>query len=287
MDDCPNEDCIPPGTDYTYAVDRIELEAQGLNLDGDPQNLPDNELGRFLEAISFRVPELDVQALIDESIASGRLVLLNRVNAWGFDRASFVHCWWYLGDANHELLPDSPGNVRLMGTINDGIYTGGPGEAIGQLSWADSGTPLRVRLVGARVHASIDETEIGTYKAPARLAGGIAVQDFFVNVLPDLFTILGDLVATDCANPCACEPGSAGAIALQLFDDQPDCAITFGELQNSSLLAELTLNALDLLDAAGHVSPRSDQAVDSFPIALGFTSKAASFDFPLDPNVDR
>ena len=66
MDDCPNEDCIPPGTDYTYAVDRIDLEAEGLNLDGDPQNLPDNELGRFLEAISFRAPELDVQAWIDE-----------------------------------------------------------------------------------------------------------------------------------------------------------------------------------------------------------------------------
>jgi hypothetical protein len=287
MDDCPHEDCIPPGTDYTYAVDRVEIEAEALDIDGDEQNLPDNELGRFLEAISFRAPGLDVQAWIDESIAGGSLVLLNRVNAFSLETAPFVHCWWYLGDADHVLLADSPGNVRLTGTIYEGIYFGGPGDAIVQLSWEGAATPLRIPLVGARLRGSISETEIGTYKAPARLAAGIAVQDFFVNILPSLFQILDDLVAADCATPCACEPGSAGAIALQLFDDQPDCAITFDELQNSSLLAELTFNAIDLLDAEGNFNPRSDLTVDSFPITVGFTSKAASFDFPFDPNVDQ
>ena len=63
--------------------------------------------------------------------------------------------------------------------------------------------------------------------------------------------------------------------------------LSLAELEQSNLIAQLTVPDVDLLDADGNFNPRDDGVLDSIAIGLAFTSVGATFTAPADPDVDQ
>src|SRR6266540_3846543 len=85
-DDTADDDTTPMGS-YTHFVnDTISVPTDsattrdlGLNIDGDPNNRPDNALGGILAAL--KPQGVNVQATVAESVAKGSLIILSSVQA--------------------------------------------------------------------------------------------------------------------------------------------------------------------------------------------------------------
>lgn len=299
--------CIDPaGTDSQYVADTVTLPATasqaqqlGLDLDGDPQNRPDNALGQILSTLAAQSDGPGLQESVDEGVATGELIMLLNLRATSTSTATKAGLWVLLGEnptpaacaspddmvcGNHltgtatfDISADSPPDAALAGQIVGGKFTGGPGQVKLQLSIGE-GDPLDLNLIGAKVDVTVGPDGLMSGK----VGGAIEDSDLQNNVLPGIVDLLSGSVTEDCPNtaPPCCTEGSTGETVIDLFDENDDCMITLEELKESDLISSLLAPDVDLLDENGDYNPRVDGVKDSLSLGIGFTGTGASFPAP-------
>jgi hypothetical protein len=293
------------GQHYQYVTSEVTMPTSqsqasqlGIDLDDDPMNRPDNQLGSILSAVAS-MSDADLQAEVDQQVADGGIIILFDLKATDLASATDAGAWVMLGDAptpsacadeqdmvcgRHldgtgmfEVSADSPMDAVLHGDIVGGKLTGGPGEVSMKIGIAGS-QPIRINMIGSRVEVSVSETGLMSGK----LGGAVTEEELNNNVLPAVAEALQEQVDEDCTGtaPMCCEKGSGGEDLLGLFDADDDCAITLDELKTNDLISALLSPDVDLLDADGTFSPNSDGMNDSLSLGVGFAAVRASFPGP-------
>ena len=251
-----------------------QADSFALNIDGDPQNQPDNLFGRLLILLNSISPDLKLQATIDDAVNSGQIVTLHSLQTG--DSAS-----WHVflgqpvttaphfdGTDQFTLNPNAPTNTVLTGTLVNGHFAGGPGEVRAQLSFL--GTPVDVGLVGVRLEADVSDKGC----INGKLGGGITVSEFRAKLLPAMSDGLNRIIAAEPAD------SKLRTTLLTTLDANSDGSISADELENNLILKLATSPDLDLLDASGKFNPRQDGVKDSMSVGLGFSCAPAIFTAP-------
>lgn len=276
-----------PGTgiQYHFVTNQLLLpttqsEAQefALNVDGDTGQSGDNHFGRLLSLLTSAAPGLELQATLDDAVATGKLVSLHVLKA--DDPLNDPSASWSIvlgheteaapafdGADEFTIAPDDVVNEPIVGTLSAGHFAGGPGTA--QTRIFLFGRPVDVSLLGLRLEADVDAQGCTNGK----LGGGLSVEEFRGKLLPIIAEGLNEVLA---ANP------EAAKIVLQAFDSDNDGKISVEELEGNPLLMLAISPDLDLLDASGAFNPRQDGVKDSYSAGFGFTCVPAVFAAPGD-----
>jgi hypothetical protein len=309
-DDTPK----PPdtGTYYHYVTNSVKVPSTateatkyGLNVDDDPDDETDNALGRILATLKGQ--GVDIQTQVTDAIASGDLILLHSVRAddlvtdksasWQVYLGAATQNPDYSGAGSFTLGATSPKDALLVGELNGGLFTGGPGKVTIQLAFS-GGAPVDIELIGTKVEASA--TADGC--TDGVLAGAITEEKLNAQVLPAIATLLNDSIADDGGTACSmanmtcpmspmnetqtCDTKrnlcvtSTSKTVLNLFDDDLDKMITASEIMNDSLIKALLEPDVDLLDAnKAFKADRADRdgKEDSLSLGLGFTCVKGNF----------
>lgn len=278
---CDAGSAPPVLQDHDYVANTLsvpqsaaEVTELGLDLDGDPQARPDNQLGAILATLAEQ--DLDVREAIDEAFYEGTLILLSRVRA-DFVRGGEATWQLYLGEATvgrpdlggageFVVSPDSPTDAVLAGLIDEGRFTGGPGEV--QLDAPlVRGTPaVRVHLVGTKIAGSVSETACEVV-----LGGALTQTELDTVMIPAWAERMNDRLVNAGWN-------DNYALTLgDLFDANDDYMITAAELRENSLIQPLWAPDVDLFDESGAYNPRADGVADSLSFGLKLTCVGATF----------
>lgn len=270
------------GLQYQFVTNKLLVpttQAQtqdfSLDLDGDPQQRPDNLFGNLLTLLTTAVPNLELQATVDQAVNTGQIVSLHSIRA--DDPLNDPSVSWAI--AQGQKTPVSPGfdgsdqltldpaastNTPLVGTLTNGHFTGGPGSAHIQIFLL--GQSIEVNLIGVRLDT--DFSPLGCVNG--KLGGGITADEFHNKLLPAIVAGLNQIIQADIeANKL-----------LQVLDSNQDGMITVQELEKNPLLMMAISPDLDLLDASGTFNPGQDGVKDSYSMGLGFTCVPAIFTAP-------
>ena len=313
--DASRPDATPIGTEYTHYVSNTinvpetqsETRAFALNIDGDPNDRPDNALGGIFATLKQQ--NVDIQSAVTAAVVNGRTVMLHSLRipelgsppaSWkvllGLPSATPPH---FDGTDSFTVDSTGPDHPGLAGNLTGGVFTGGPGNVSFDLALA-AGPPVRFNVVGARIVAtpSADGCSEG-------VLGGALTRDEISNSLIPAFASLFNASirddAPDGANLAACraaddvcpnaqsgEPTScdvarrvcvtsSSRTILNLFDADKDVQITADEVATSPLVQALFAPDVDLFDATGAFNPRQDGVNDSLSLGIGLTCVKASF----------
>ncbi len=296
-------------TNDTISVPQSSAQTRdfGLNIDGDDANRPDNALGGILSALKQQ--NVDIQKAVTDSVVAGRLVLLHSVQATSLSAAAAAGWKVLLGaptatppkyDGTDVMMVDgtSPTDGILKGSIAGGHFEGGPGNVTIALSLT-TGTPIRVKLVGARIKG--DLTADGCTSGV--LGGAITNDELNSSVIPGIQTLMNNSIkddGPDGMHPMAC--AAAGDVCpaamngdatscdverhicrsdtsktiLNIFDTNKDAQITIDEIKNNTLIKALLAPDVDLFNGTTF-DPRKDGVKDSLSVGIGFTCKKATF----------
>lgn len=284
-----HEDDIPAtAVDHDYVANTLatpENAAQvmqfAMDLDGDPQGIPDNQLGNALATLAQQ--GIGLQGSIASSVAEGRFVLLGRVRA---DLALGGGASWQLylgemtvgppdfgGSGEFVVAADSPVDAVLPGAVSDGQFTGGPGDVRLELPLVDGVPPIPVHLVGSRISGAISEAG-----CDVKLGGGVTETELRAVVIPAWVDAMNYVVATTpgCFDvPPQCDIDTMNL--LDVFDRNDDAIITVEEVLENSLIRAFLVPDLDLLDVDGAYDPGSDGAADSVSFGARLTCVGAAF----------
>jgi hypothetical protein len=314
---------VPTGAIHQYVGNTLDVpstpqesQALGLNLDGDPQNRPDNLLGQILSTLAQQ--GVDIQMQIDESVVAGDLIILHEVQTDDF--TTWPNAGWqvYLGQwtgaepptfdgtETFTVDPAGPTDAVLAGSISGGQFTGGPAEVTIQIALVEGAPPLVLDLIGARIQSDVTATS-----CDGKLGGAITQDDINTKVIPAVADMMNTNIADNCPG-MTCPKGSSSQTIIDLFDvgiecdtaedcpaaastcdatdmvctcGGPDCGghlagdyvITDEELINNDLIASILSPDVDLLDADGNFNPRQDMVEDSVSLGVGFTCVPATF----------
>jgi hypothetical protein len=268
------------GVEYHFVTNKLlipttqeQAQAFALNVDGDPQEKPDNMFGGLFTLLTSTIPGIEMQSTLDQAVASGQLVSLHEVKA--DDPLNDPSVSWSLyqgqkaqsaptfnGSDEFTLDPAAKTNLPIVGSLTKGHFTGGPGTANIQMFFM--GQLVDVNLVG--VHLEADATAQGCVNG--KLGGGVTDEEFRGKLLPAIAGGLNLIITAD-------KPG-AGTL-LQTFDSDKSGTITIQELENNPLLMLMISPDLDLLDSSGEFNPNQDGVKDSYSLGLGFTCVPAIF----------
>jgi hypothetical protein len=279
-------DVLPTtGIQYHFVTNKLLLpttqeqtQAFALNVDGDPQQHPDNKFGEMLTLLTSAAPGLELQSNLDQAINTGQLILLHVVKADNSQNDPSVSWSIFLGQTAQAapsfggsdklvLNPAAPTNTPIVGSLTNGHFTGGQGSA--RVKMFLLGQPVEVNLIGVRIEADLSAQGC----INGKLGGGLTVDEFRGKLLPAIAEGINQIIKTD----------SAVAKTLrQAFDSDQNGTITTQELENNPLLMLAISPDLDLLDASGKFSPNQDSVKDSYSVGLGFTCVPATFTAPGD-----
>jgi hypothetical protein len=278
---------VPPttGVQYHFVTNKLtlpitkeETQAFALNVDGDPQQHPDNMFGEMLTLLASLTPGIELQTALDEVINTGQLISLHVVKADDPLNDPSVSWSIFLGqkttaapifDGTDKFTLDAaaPTNLPIIGSISNAHFTGGPGAAHIKINLL--GQSVEVNLVGVLLEADISANGC----INGKLGGGVTADEFKEKLLPALADGLNQIIKT---NTAASNP------LLQALDSNKDGAITAKELEDNPFLMIAISPDLDLLDASGKFYPNQDGVKDSYSVGLGFTCVAANFTAPGD-----
>jgi len=285
--------CDPPpptGSRTKYVASTIQVptnatqtRAFALDIDGDPNDRPDNALGGIFSALSQQA--LDIQGPIDAAVAAGQLVSLHMLQADNL--ADATNAAWSVFQGENQQDPDfsgagsfsiqreAPHDSLLHGRVVGGVFTGGPGKA--RIKLVVMNVPVILDLIGARISAEVSPTGCSNGK----LGGAITQETIVSQVFPALAAGFTASLAADPGCPSAC---TGTAATLQgLFDTNRDGTITVTEVESTALVRALFAPDVDLLDATGAFNPRQDRVNDSLSLGIGFSCAGASFVAPGKP----
>ena len=255
-----------------------QAQAFALNVDGDPQQHPDNLFGELLTMLMSASPGFELQSTVDQAVNAGQMVTLHVVQA--DDPLNDLSASWSIfhgqkiqsvptfdGSDKFTLNPAAPTNSLIAGSLTNGHFAGGPGTT--RVQMALLGLPIEVDLIGVSLEADVSAQGC----ANGKLGGGVTVDEFRAKLLPALADSLTRIIKAD--------TGAANTL-LQAFDADHNATITLQELENNLLLKIAISPDLDLLDASGKFNPRQDGVKDSLSVGLGFTCVPATFTAPGD-----
>ncbi len=262
----------------TLPKSQEETQAFALNVDGDPQQHPDNMFGEMLTLLASLTPGLEIQSTLDEVINTGQLVSLHVVKADDPLNDPSVSWAIFLGqkttsapsfDGTDKFTLDAaaPADQPIVGSISNAHFAGGPGTA--HVEMILLGQLVEVNLVGVLLEADLNANGC----ANGRLGGGVTAEEFKGKLLPALADGLNQIIKS---NTAAANP------LLQALDSNNNGTITTQELENNPLLMIAISPDLDLLDASGKFNPNQDGVKDSYSVGLGFTCVTANFTAPGD-----
>jgi hypothetical protein len=311
------------GTFTHFASDDIlvptspaEANSYAFNLDGDPQNRPDNALGGLLATLADPENGADIQTPLTTSIEEGTLVVLHSMQSDTLTTDTNVGWQVFLGDAivadaadctvpadcgtgftcgaantctvdystaAFTVSASSPTDAKMIGNLVGGQYSGGPATVRLQLTLVDGQPPLDVNLIGAHIQADVTATGCSNGK----LGGAITKQDLDGEVLPALAAMMDGRLGDDVGcREDETQCSDASKTIIQLFDKSPkDGMITVEELRSNSFIATILTPDVDLLndpdeDGIGPYGPRIDGIEDSISLGVGFSCQAATFTAP-------
>lgn len=272
---------MPPdtATDHFYVSDKVyvpQTPAQatdyGVDLDGDPQKRPDNQLGNILSTLAQQ--DVNIQMQIDEAVAEGDIILLHRVKA-DFSKGGGAEWQVYLGA--ETMNPDftgqgmfsidaqSPRDAILRGLIVGGEFQSpNPGTIPLSIALVDGADPLKINLVGARIIGDVADGS-----CDAKMGGAITKQELDTVIMPAIADMMNTAIQNDAGcqmNPPMC--GSSAQTILDLFDPNNDMMITVMEIQENSLIKSLLAPDVDLFDSSGKFNPRQDGVEDSLSLGI-------------------
>jgi hypothetical protein len=297
---------VPEGPHHTYVASEAHVPVNatqsrdfGLDLgsstDNKPDGVIDNQLGMVLATLSGQAM-FDVQGTINDSVATGSIILLLDLQTADYQASGAVGLAVKLGDnpqpaactnpddittcgqhlkggATFQIAAGSPNDAAVTGKIVGGTFNGGPGDITLQI--ALGAAPVTLNLKSARVKASgMSDAGITT----ATLAGALLKTDLDQTVIPAIQTQLVPIIERDCTDPtnppdCGCVASSTGKTILGLFDADPkDCAVSVAEIQNNALIKSLL--APDVCTQATCAMPDA--------LSLGIQVKAVSAVFPTE-----
>jgi hypothetical protein len=300
----------PTGADYTYVVNEVlvptnSAQATQLALDLDSNGRNDNALGTALANLAAQAG-LDIATAVGDAVNAGDIILLVNVRSEDLANAACAGVGVYLGanpsvepcetpedticgrhldgTAGFDISPDSPVDTVIGGQILGGQFQLGPNDPPGnftiELDLIPGAEPIALNLIGAQIKIStVGEAGL----SGGILGGAITEDDLQTSILPAIQVLVADAVATDCpgaAPECGCGENSAGALILNLFDNDNDCLVSVEELQQNEIVASILNPDLDLLDEAGNYNPGVDGIADSLSLGLGFSTTTATFTPP-------
>lgn len=278
---CISDIVVTPstGVQYQYVTNtlllpstRDQTQAYALNIDGDSEQSKDNKFGELLSLLVSVAPNLNFQSTLDESINMGQLIMLHVVKTDDFLSDPTVSWFVYFGqptgapnfDNLDKFMLDSktPLNSRIIGSITNGHFSGGPGSTLVRMVLL--GQLVELDLIGVRLESDVNQNGC----VNGKLGGSMTIEEFRSKFLPAIAAGLYQIIKenNDTASPL-----------LQTFDLNKDKTITAEELESNPVLMLTSTPDLDLLDSSNKFSPRQDGKKDSYSIGLGFTCIPASF----------
>jgi hypothetical protein len=292
---------LPVGDHHPYVIDSLEIpttnaEAQQIGLDVDGDGEVDNQLGAIVALLSSN--GADINATVTEQIDRGELIHLADLQAQALDNAesSALYVWTganpvpdpclgltdtvcrqhLLGSGSFDVTSTAPADAMIFGDVRTWHYSGSRGTVTLEIPLFISDTALTMQLIDARAEVEVSESAL----LEGRLAGAVTATYLEEEVLPQLVTVLGALVAEDCTGtaPDCCIAGTDGEAVLGYFDTDDSCTVSLAELQDSVLLDSVLAPDVDLLDEEG-LSGR-DGVLDSVSLGVGFTAVRASYEIP-------
>jgi hypothetical protein len=318
------------GTDNKVIINDIKLpttpqETKALMLDLDGSGKPAaNRLGSTLQLIaSMGGGKIDLQGEISKALRTGTVIFIGNLRATALDKASNAGLWLFLGqnpnpapctnpadlntcgkhlvaNATFGVAPTNGPYSLLKGKIQNGVFTGGPGNVTLLLRLSDTGNPVEVPLRGVRVKATVSANGL----TDAILAGAVFKDDMTGRVLPGVHGLLTAVVARDCSaadgfakppNMC-CKPGSTGeTLVNSLFLMNPDdrikynCQIPLEVFINNPFVGTLLAPDVRLFDSAGNFKPQSGPNVEKDSVSLGLGISALRLGdgaFTLPPEAE-
>ncbi len=273
------------GAQYQFVTNKLVLpttreqtQAFALNVDDDSQQNPDNKFGELLTLLTSAAPNLELQSTLDQAVDSGQLVTLHMVKTDDILNDPSVSWSIFLGqgtqpapsfDGSDQFTLDSatPPNSPIIGSLTNGRFVGGPGEAYIRMHLL--GRQVEVGLIGVRLEANFSADGC----VDGKLGGGVTVDEFRSRIFPAIADGLNQIIAGNI---------SAATPLLQAFDSDKDGTITTQELEENPILMIAVSPDLDLLDSSGKFNPGQDGVKDSYSIGLGFTCVPAAFVAPED-----
>ncbi len=294
----------PDGEDNTYVIDSLsvpstpaEVTDYGLDLDGDGS--VNNKFGSLFQLLAAAA-DLDISGAVNEQISLGSIILLANLKATDLVDATGVGMYVYLGEnadpapcpdgvtdpamcglhleggASFDVSADSPPGAEVVGVIEGGAFSGGPGSVTIELALAALGDPITLTLAGARVETTVSPDGLTS----GVLGGAITLSDIETQVYPAVASVVNGLIEGDpeCdleAVPCSCAAGSTGALILGFLDVAPkggdaDCVISVEEIAGNGLV----MNQLGTADV--DVDP-DVEGISAVSIGVGFSAVGAVF----------
>ena len=280
----------PAGTHSLFVVDSVRFATSwdevntvlGMDFDQLEPLRNDNLLGGVLATV-FGGLGTNVESIVASMIADGRILHLIDVQSVGRQTADGVGVSVFLGLDLDGDPGDNFTGVETFGVVDPfagetmvGAVTNGHIEAeLGamplQIALPGSEEPFVLNLGAARIEADFDDDRL------IGLIGGVLseaqVQDEF---LPIVHTAMARSIALQCEQG-VCEPGSNGAVFLDLFDSDGDGELSLDEVRENDLIRALLAPDLDLFDENGLMAPGCDMTTESLSFVVGFTAVPAQF----------
>jgi hypothetical protein len=272
------------GVEYYFVTNKLQIpttqeqtQAFALNVDGDPQQTPDNKFGNLFILLTSAVQGIELQSTLDQAVDTGQLISLHVVKA--DDALNDTSVSWSIfqgqkaqlapkfdGTDNFTIDSAVPANLPVVGSLTNGHFIGGPGAARVQMFFL--GQLVDVDLIGVHIEADLSAQGCTNGK----LGGGVTVDEFSGKLLPAIAGGLNEIIKADKA---------VASTLLQTFDSDQDGTITAQELENNPVLMLAISPDLDLIDASGKFNPNQDSVKDSYSLGLGFTCVPAIFTAPV------
>ncbi len=271
------------GVQYYFVTNKLmipttqeQTQAFAFNVDGDSQNSLDNKFGDLFTLLASTSQGIQLQTTLDQAVNDGQVVSLHVVKA--NDPLNDTSVSWSIflgqrtqsapkfdGSDNFKIDSSAPVTPPIIGSLTDGHFVGGPGNARVQLFLL--GQNVDVNLIGVRLEADLSANGC----ANGKLGGGLAVEEFRSKILPAITEGLNQVIKAD---------KNVANTILPLFDSDSNGTITVQEFENNPLLMMAVSPDLDLLDASGKFNPNQDGVKDSYSMGLGFTCVPAVFTAP-------
>jgi len=280
-------DELVPGQQHQFVVSELQIPHStaaatdlGFDLDGDGN--PDNKLGSMLAQL-FQADVANMSDVVDELVRDGQIVHLVEVRASSLELSTQASASMRVGldldenagdnfsgfeDFEVDVSTDSP----LVGHINHGVLSAGPGSIVLQLALPGGDSPFVVSVIGAEMEASVVPNTLG-----GRVGGAITKASVDTLIIPFAHAAMMRKITEECPGGECEDDSSAGHFFLQLFDRNEDGEVSLGEVRGHPLVESLTKPDVDLLDADGSYSPGTDGVADSLSVAVGIGCVGATF----------
>jgi hypothetical protein len=256
-----------------------------FDIDGD--STTDNAIFVSLASLVTLVPAFEIQSTIDDNLATGQLLQLLQADLQGACATTTLFEGGdrdmpanpadnFSGQESFDVLGIPRG--RMTGARAGAVVSAGTGgTAELRLPLFTGTTPIELPLIEARVRYEV--TADGLIEGA--IGGAIRADVIDGVVIPSFAASLQAAVARDCGGtaPDCCVPESAGEAAVQLFDDDADCAIAGAEVAEAQVIRTLFSVDLDLYNG-GVMDPQGDGLNDSLSIGIPFTAVNGFFLVP-------